>query len=289
MGYRPQTRSSRSYGRGHERSQRERARAKKEKHRSTAKALQEERGAATPEEIADRTIASLRRLGAQKFAVSPFSQYFNDWLVNLKDVIAQFDSSFGASVDERFNKECSETLSKVERELEERRRVEADLGKKIGHLSDANHLLGQIDLEYAAKTREIGPKRNAEIQRLTRNVRSLEEELDRVGKLKTSIFGLSKKAKAQKESEIAQKLDNAKKELESAVQNFAVEQEKLHDDYEKKKQDVIAQIQNLEKEIETLEIDGSVEARHDASETLVEAVNAFLQRKTISTQPKNEK
>jgi hypothetical protein len=281
MGYRPQIRASRGSGRG-QKSQQERAKAKREKHQPRGRYLEEESKAATSEEIAERTISRLSRLGVQKFAVSPFSQYFDDWLVNLKSIISEFASSPVVIVDDLFMKESSEILSRVEREFEERRRNEVELEKLTKRLSDTNHLLVQIDAEYASKTREIGPKRNAEISRLTRNAHDLEEELEHVGKLKTSIFGLSKKAKARKQAEVTQKLDSSKKELELAVQNFRVEQEKLHDEYEKKKQDVIAEVTNLENQVEKLEPDGSLEDRREACEALANVVNSVLQRKTAS-------
>ena len=242
--------------------------------------MQEENKTATLEEVAERTITSLKQLGSQVFAVSPFSNYFNDWLVNLKEVMSEFEVNRIVSVDEQFAKERSEVFSKVELELGERRREEAHLEKEVKRRSEANHLLLQLDEEYAAKTREIGPKRNSEIQRLTRNVRDLEEELDHVGRMKTSIFGpFSKKAKAQKEADASQKLSRAKKELGTAVENFKVEQEKRHDNYEEKKQTIIAEVRNLEKKIENLERDNSLETRREASEALAEAVNGFLQRK----------
>ena len=284
MSYRPQTKASRNFGRGHQKSLREKTKAKREKHQSRNKLLQEENKTATLEEVAERTITSLRRLGSQVFAVSPFSNYFDDWLVNLKEVISEFESKCAENVDEQFAKERLEIFSKVELELGERRREEANLEKEIKRRSDANHLLLQLDEEYAAKTREIGPKRNNEIQRLTRNVHDLEEELGRIGRVKTSIFGaFSKKAKAQKEADIGQKLSLAKNELGTAIENFKVEQEKLHDDYEKKKQIIIAEVRNLEEKIESLERDNSLGVRQEASEALAEAVNGLLQRKKAPT------
>jgi hypothetical protein len=65
------------------------------------------------------------------------------------------------------------------------------------------------------------------------------------------------------------------------VKAFNVEQEKLHDEYERRKQVVIEQVRNLEKEVEGLDTDGSVEDRRVACESLVNAVNA-LQRKPSS-------
>ena len=283
MSYRPQTRSSRNFGRGHQKSLHEKTKARREKHQSRNKTFQEENKTATLEESAERTMTSLRRLGSQVFAVSPFSNYFDDWLVNLKEVISEFESKCAENVDEQFAKERLEIFSKVELELGEKRCEEANLEKEIKRRSDANHLLLQLDEEYAAKTREIGPKRNSEIQRLTRNVRDLEEELGRIGRMKTSILGsFSKKAKAQKEADVCQKLSLAKNELGTTIENFKVEQEKLHDDYERKKQSIIVEVGSLEEKIESLEKDNSLGARREASEALAKAVNELLQRKKAS-------
>jgi hypothetical protein len=142
-----------------------------------------------------------------------------------------------------------------------------------------------MDAEYAKATRELAFRRNSEIQLLTRKVHDLEEELDRVGQMKTSIFRpFLKKAKAQREAEATRKLNSAKSELESVVHSFSVEQEKLHDEYEKRKQVVIEKVRSLEKEVEKLETDNSLEIRRAACETLVNAVNALLQRKTLTLQ-----
>jgi hypothetical protein len=68
------------------------------------------------------------------------------------------------------------------------------------------------------------------------------------------------------------------------VHSFSVEQEKLHDEYEKRKQPVIEKVRSLKKEVEKLETDDSLEIRRAACETLVNTVNALLQRKTLTLQ-----
>ena len=282
MGYRPQTRSPRNAGRGHQKSQHEKAKARTQKHRAGGKYLPEKQ-IATVEEVVEKTLGSLNKLGNQIFALSPFSQYFDDWLVNLREVLSEFESSPAISADDQFVKERSQTLVDVEGELAEKRLKEAELAETAKTLSENNHLLVQIDEEYAAKTREIGSRNNSKIQHLTQNVQNLEEELDQLKQMKTSFLGaFSKRAKEQKLAIATQKLNSAKSELELTVQNFTVEQEKLHDEYEKKKQAVIEKVQSLEKEVENLETDSSLEARQAACNALVNAVNALIQRKTIS-------
>ncbi len=279
MGYRPQIRSSRS-GRGHQKAQRKKAKGKAPTHQVEGKYATAEKQVITAREVAEKTLRRLGGLGNQKFALSPFSDYFDDWVVNLKEVMAEFESNQAINVDDEFVKEQSRILTNVARELAARQSEEATLREATKSLADNNHLLVEIDAEYAKATRELAFRRNSEIQLLTRKVHDLEEELDRVGQMKTSIFSpFSKKAKAQREAEATRKLNSAKSELESVVHSFSVEQEKLHDEYEKRKQAVIEKVRSLEKEVEKLETDGSLEVRRAACEALTNAVNAFLQRK----------
>src|SRR4030067_2922577 len=155
MTHRPQTRSSRNFGRGHQKSLHEKTKAKREKHQSRNKLLQEENKTATFQELAEKTITRLKRLGSQVFAFSPFSNYFDDWLVNLKEVISEFESNRAVSVDEQFAKERLEIFSKVELELGERRREEANLEKETKGRSDAIIIFLKLDKKNALKQKEI--------------------------------------------------------------------------------------------------------------------------------------
>lgn len=100
--------------------------------------------------------------------------------------------------------------------------------------------------------------------------------------MKTGLFrGISKKAREQKETETTQGLNTGQRELELAMLDFNVAQEKLQDEYEKKRQPIIEQIRNRQKKIENLETDVSLEDRWFACEALADAVNALLERKTL--------
>jgi uncharacterized phage infection (PIP) family protein YhgE len=262
---------------------REKAKARGQKRRSSGSYISEENHVPTSEEVAQRTLNRLRNLGNQRFALSPFSEHFGRWLMNLRDVLSVFESSPAISPDDQFAKERSQILSNVELELEEKRREESSREKAIKSLSDNEVLLERIEEEYAAGTREIEGRKNGEIKRLSGNIDGLKEELDRIARMKTGIFrAMSKKAKAQKEAEATQRLNSAQGELALAAQQFTAEQQRLQDEYERRKQPVMEQIQDQHKEIENQEIDGSLEARRAACEALVNAVNALLQRKRSS-------
>jgi chromosome segregation ATPase len=210
--------------------------------------------------------------------------YFDDWLVNLKDALAAFESNPSVSVDEQFMKERTQILADVERELEERRRKEASLEETTKSLFESKILLERIEGEYATRTREIEGRINSEITRVQGNIAEYRKELDDLAEVKAGLFrAMSKKAKRQKEAELTQRLNAAQSEIEVSTQNSAAEQESLRNDYEKRKHLVTEQIGKLQKETEALEVDGSLEARRAACEALANAVNAFIQRKAGSS------
>ena len=285
MGYRGQTGSRRSSGEKFQKSSHDKAKSKTQKNKSGVKYALEEAPVLSAEEVVQKTLNSLDKLGSQTFALSPFSQYFDDWLVNLRQVVSEFEASPAVTVDETFVKARTQMLADVEGELAKRRLTETELETFAKALSENNHILVEIDAQYAAQTRELAQKRNSSIERLTKNVHDLEEELFRTEQIKTNFLNpFAKKAKTQKKAEVAQKLDAAKKELELAVQGFGVEQEKFHDEYAKKKQAAIEKVQSLEKEIVNIETDSSLQTRQTGTNALASAVKGLLQRKPVPQQ-----
>jgi hypothetical protein len=279
MSYRPQTRSRRGTGRGHGQVRHEKAKHKGQKHRSGSKYLLEESEAPAFDEVVEKALGRLHSLGGQTFAFSPFSQYYDDWLLSLKSVLSEFESNPAVNVDEEFVKERSQVIADVELKLAARRQEETILEEAARRLAYQNNLLVQTDTEYAYENQKLASQRNSEIKRLTRSVHDFEEELEEVSRMKASIFSpFARRAKSHKTVEATRKLDAAKSELESAVKALEAEQEKLRDAYEEKKQAVTSQVRSLEKKVAGSETDDSVEDRRFACEELVNAVKALLQR-----------
>jgi hypothetical protein len=285
MGYRTQSGSPKGGGRGHQRSPHEKKKAKEKKNRSSGKYLLEETNVPTLEEVAEKTLSRLRSLGHQTFALFPFSAYFDNWLVNLKDVLVTFESSPNVSVDEQFVEERSQIIATVESKLEQRRREELSLQEAVRSISDGKILLEQIESDCAAKVRTLEERKNSETPPLQQNIASLKRELDDLAIVKAGFFrSISKKAKAKKEADLTQKLNAAQSELELAIQKFADEKESLWKEYEERKQAVNVQIRDYEGKIERIETDDSIDDRVFACDALVNAVNAFTRRKTLQLQ-----
>ena len=66
------------------------------------------------------------------------------------------------------------------------------------------------------------------------------------------------------------------------MQTFTAEQEKMHDNYEKRKQELTEKSDSLHKELEKLETDISTTSRQEATNALTNAINTLMQRTPMS-------
>lgn len=227
-------------------------------------------------ELADKTIDATNQLGNQVFASSPFSQNFDSWLSNLRQIISDFESNSSVKMDEQFHKDRSQIFLDVEGALAQKRLEESNIGTVAKALADNNHLLVETDKEYAEKARELSLKRESEVERLTNRVHELERLVQ--SQEEDNRRKILRRKTEDKLPQTKQDLKSAKSELETAQQSFTAEQDKLHDDYVKNKQDIEGQVETLRKELEKIETDTSLEARQAACKALANAVNALVQR-----------
>ncbi|MCW4002905.1 MAG: hypothetical protein NWE95_03210 [Candidatus Bathyarchaeota archaeon] len=180
------------------------------------------------QEITAETLDYLDQLGNEVFERSPVSMYFDDWMVNLRQVILSFESNEAVKVDEEFETERSKIFSDIEGELAKRLLNEAELEVSAKTLEENKNLLGQIDAGYVAQTKDLVVRGKSAIDFLIKNVQHLEEELAETEKIKVGyLHPLKRIAKEQKLIEISYKLSAAKKRLALALQNSAIGQEKV--------------------------------------------------------------
>jgi hypothetical protein len=278
MSFRSQTGSRHGTGKQFSKSAHEK-KTKEKKQRTGAKYLQEETPQVSTQEISEKTLNSLNKLGNQIFALSPFSQYFDDWLVNLRQVVSQFESNSAIVADEQFTKERTQIFLDTEASLAQKRLEENNLSEEAKALAETNHQIVEADKQYAEQTRERSIKRNSEVQRLSTQIRELEERQLIEQEVKIGFFKFKAKREAAEQlARTTKSLKDAKNELEVTLQTFTAEQEKLHDNYEKRKQELNEESDRLHKELEKLEVDTSTETRQTACNALTCAINALLNR-----------
>ena len=247
----------------------------------------EEEHVPTSEEVVERTLNSLRRLGTQKFAVAPFYDHFDRWLLSVRTVVSEFQSSPAVRIDQNFEKECSQILSDVEGALKDRRLKEASREEQIRslsqELSEARSLLTQAERDYTIKMKEISGRREHAAKPVAASLGRLREELDRIVRMRTGFLrGISKRAKAEKAAEATHRLDSTKRELANIERSFSAQEEKLRDEYKRRRKQILEQIAGHQKELASLEadseIDDAVDVRGLACDALVNTIKVLLQR-----------
>lgn len=319
------------------------------------------------EEVTEETLEYLEMLGNEVFNESPVSVYFDDWLVNLRQVMLGFESNAEIKVDDVFTDECEQIYNDIEEELANRLLKEAEIEASSKTLEEKKYILREMDDEYATQSKYIKVRGKSAIDFLIKNVQRLENELTSIQQIKTlnpikriakeqKRYSVTQKLKTAKQRlalamqnsavdkkaeeievnygvlnrdfeskekstiedliknvkcledelvkiqqiktlnpikiiandkrrvEITEELNAAKEKLALAVQNDAVKQEKIRDEYEKKKETTMQKMQSLEKEIEIKRIDGSLEARREATKALARAVKSLIQRNTAPSQ-----
>jgi hypothetical protein len=280
MGYQPRAKTPRRITREYRKPLRERGKDKKLAHKRLSRQLQEEKQTSTEREISELTLKQLHNLGCQRFGSFPFSEHFDRWLANVEAVLDDFKSHPTIGIDDQFLSKCAETLSAVKRQLEDTRRMENSVDQEVKNLSDHKNRLQQIKTEYSIATSTLRGQRNTQIRRLYRSVDQLKKEQDKIIRIKTGFWrGISKKERERREIAIVEELTETQTQLEMAVMDLKAAQKKLRDDYEAKKEPVAADVKKFQKKIDALDTDGSLEERWFACETLIDAVNSFLQRK----------
>jgi len=238
-----------------------------------------ERALVAGREFAEKTMDALNRSGSQVFAVSPFSQCFDDWLVNLRRIASDFESNSPIKVDNEFVKERSQVFLVVERALAQKKLEEKSLVGVAKALADSRDLLAENEKEYDEKSKELSLKRKPEVERLTYQVHELERDVESQEEAKDKMF---KRKSADKLVKAKLDLESAGKKLEVARQNFAAEKEKIRVHYEKKRREINGKRESLRKELEKQEVDTSIDARQTACKALAGAVEALMQRASLT-------
>ena len=287
MSFKPRARTPRDLGK---RPAKSKQKAKLEKHRDVGTRGLPLEATLNAREVVDRTVNRLHHLGGQRFAVPPFHEHLDRWLLNLRDVIAYFESSGAFNVDDQFRKESSEAVSQIERELDEHRLMETTHAEKVRKINQdllkMRSLLAQTEREKADKIKEMIRQEESAVKPVAGRMDRLRTELNQISLIRAGFFrSISKKAKAKRQEEAAQKLESTRKQLKQVERSFAVEEKRLNADHENKRTQLLKQIDEYARKLEILEaesdMDDAVEIRQAACESLVKAVNMFLERNPL--------
>ncbi len=180
--------------------------------------------------VTTETLTYLDMLGSEVFEQEPVSKYFDDWMVNLRQVILSYESTPEIGADADFSAECNMIFGHVQNELDNRIANEEEIAVSYRTLVENRYLLNKIDEEHAAQTRKIVEKGASNIELLMRDMQTVEKELAEAQAVKVSYrHPLQKMAQDQKISDLTQRLDSVKRRLALAVSYSSMDANKQGD------------------------------------------------------------
>ena len=170
------------------------------------------------ESVTTEALTYLDMLGDEVFEQEPVSKYFDDWMVNLRQVILSFESNTAIGADETFSAQYNQIFGQIQDELDNRIANEADIAVSYRTFVENRYLLDKIDEEHAAQTKQLVEKGTSAIETLMRSMANIEKELSEAQAVKVSYrHPMQKMAQDQKVSELTQRLNSVKKRLAMAV------------------------------------------------------------------------
>jgi len=280
MGYQPPADKRKGKIRQYKQPTNQKNKTKKRLQRTTTQPIDSQPHIPTQQEITEDTLKRLHTLGNQKFGSFPYSEHFDRWIASVETVLADFISNPNIGVDDEFIEDCQRILSGIKNTLEHIRRKETTIDQEISNLTRQKNELRQIDNEYANKMRTLRERKNLKIQRINHEIEELKKEQEKIIKTKAGFFRrISKKERERREIAIVEELTQRQTQIELTMLDLKQAQKLLQDEFDKRKEPVLEEIRKLQKSIESLELDESLEERWFACEALIDAVNMFLLRK----------
>jgi hypothetical protein len=268
--------------------------------KTSAKEKREERGPSTfyqepeqvnPSELSLKITNALEHLGNQRFGLPPFSEHFQRWLKDVKNLTEEFQIRLPQAADQQFHESMEKSLSSVRDTLTKRIEMEntsstalADIHKQ---LTAAEQEVSKLDHEYKMRTGEVRRKYEKSVNRLRSDIDTLDRQRLKLLRKKTSflqkIFG-----KADTELEEHQgALQTKKNTLEGKKESFKLELAKYRLDYETKRKQLAEQVETLRAKLTEIgggSQDDALEDRRSTCEelraTVTQAVDRFAQNKT---------
>lgn len=156
--------------------------------------------------------------------------------------------------------------------------VKKQLALAVGASSTGDGKSSDLDAQFEVQAKMLEEKRKIAMEMLNKTVDNLANEIAKLKMTKTSN-PIKKVTIQQNIFELETKMVEAKKSVTLAEQSSSDELKKLKEEFEKKKQAALGNVQTLEKDLAKKAVDNSAGVRKQAADELVAAVKALSAKK----------
>jgi chromosome segregation ATPase len=242
-----------------------------------------------PARLAKSLLNAVDHLGTQRFALPPFAEHFQRWLTDLQSLLDEFRMRIPEAADTQFQERVRETLKNLQDNLSKRSQTERltsdERNKLHQELSQLELDLSKLERTYRSKLNELRFNHDRSNRKLHEEIDTLDKKRLQIIRKKPTIFQrITRRPKSGLESTSAE-LETKKTRLRDDHQTFERLLQNSRDEYTKKRQKLVGEIDLLKQKIEACR-----ETEDDALETRKQAcqqIHAIIDRamtKITSTQ-----
>lgn len=121
-----------------------------------------------PSQVSSKTANALEHLGNQRFALPPFSEHFQRWMMDVRSVLTEFESELPDAADQSYyasvEKILSSTQNGLDKHVDAEKGISEETSKLQQELTACEIEISKLQREYKAGAHDVrrGYERSAE-------------------------------------------------------------------------------------------------------------------------------
>jgi hypothetical protein len=236
-----------------------------------------------PDEVTSRAMNALEHLGSQRFGMSPYSEHFRRWLLDVESVVNDFRTSLPDFANEDFTTSVTQYLSSIRTELNGRIDAEEKLSAKIteaqGQLAENERKIAQLESDQRTELHELKRTSDKSMKKIRGEIDALDEERLSLIRQKPTLFERIFGGNKSRVDNSSRSIHVKRSDLETRREDLRQRTNALKLSHEEKRKPLLERQKKLRDELDNLRRgtqDDGVEVRKMTCDQLRQAISAAI-------------
>ncbi len=246
-----------------------------------------------PLQVSTSVLNALGHLGAQRFALPPFSEHFDRWTKDVRAVLAEMQTSLPEAADQTYREESERILTNVQQALRTRTEAEQQGSEEISKLQQelvsCDLELSNLEREYKTQVHETRKGHEHSMEKLKDEIDSLDKHRLKLLHKQPSLIDRILHRPSTKLEESAHALEVKRNAIGSKQTTMKQELTKLRANYDSSRKRLTERQTSLRAQFAALKTttpDDALDLRNQACQELARAVSEAIgrtpQEKTVA-------
>jgi hypothetical protein len=132
-----------------------------------------------PSQVSSRILNDLEHLGAQRFALPPFSEHFQRWIIDVEAVLMEFETKLPEMADEAYKVTVQDRLSSLRealgKQVDAEKSTSGERSKILQELSACELELSKLEHEHRTLAYELRKRHEKALEKLRNEIDLLDK------------------------------------------------------------------------------------------------------------------